>query len=86
MVNSINYSNQHLKGMEKMKIKKNKISDPFPNFFFPPPNDAESHDDQNQQRDNDGHNNACVYPIAAGESQYTVLGPLIFAMSMNIYK
>lgn len=85
MVNSINYSNQHLKGMEKMKIKY-KISYPFPNFFFPPPNDAESHDDQNQQRDNDGHNNACVYPIAAGESQCTVLGPLIFAMSMNIYK
>lgn len=83
MVNSINYSNQHLKGMEKMKIKY-KISYPFPNFLFPPPN--ESHDDQNQQRDNDGHNNACVYPIAAGESQCTVLGPLIFAMSMNIYK
>lgn len=85
MVNSINYSNQHLKGMEKMKIKY-KTSYPFPNFLFPPPNDAESHDDQNQQRDNDGHNNACIYPIAAGESQCTVLGPLIFAMSMNIYK
>lgn len=85
MVNSINYSNQNLKGMEKMKIKY-KIFDPFPNFFFSPPNDAESHDDQNQQRDNDGHKNACVYPIAAGESQCTLLGPLIFAMSMNIYK
>lgn len=60
MVNSINYLNQHLKGMEKMKIKY-KISYPFPNFLFPPPNDAESHDDQNQQRDNDGHNNACCW-------------------------
>lgn len=85
MVNSIDYSNQHLKGMEKIKIKKQNIWS-VSEFFFSPPNDAESHDDQNQQRDNDGHNNACVYPIAAGESQCTVLGPLIFAMSMNIYK
>lgn len=84
MVNSIDYSNQHLKGMEKIKIKKQNIWSV--SEFFSPPNDAESHDDQNQQRDNDGHNNACVYPIAAGESQCTVLGPLIFAMSMNIYK
>lgn len=35
MVNSINYSNQHLKGMEKMKIKKTKYLIRFRISFFP---------------------------------------------------